>query len=54
MSQPFMKQYLQFFSGNLPMLWYLSKKNCFKEIFIHPPGEPREQHLGDVQHLNCY
>ena len=21
-----------------------------KEILIQPPGEPREQHLGDVQH----
>jgi hypothetical protein len=40
MFQPFMKQYLQFFSGNLPMLWYLSKSFFFKDFFIQPPGEP--------------
>ena len=45
-----MKQKLHFFSGNLPMLWYLSK-SFFNEILIQPPGEPREQHLYEVQHL---
>ena len=24
-------------------------KFCKKEILIQPPGEPREQHLGDVR-----
>ena len=24
-------------------------KFCKKDILIQPPGEPREQHLGDVQ-----
>ena len=23
-----------------------------KEIQIHPPGEPREQHLGEVRHVD--
>ena len=50
MSLPFIKQYLHFF---LTMLWYFSKF-FLKEFFILPPGEPREQHLGEVQHLNCY
>ena len=42
-----------FFLVNLPVLWYLSK-SFFKGSFIQPPGEPREQHFGEVQHLNCY
>ena len=29
------------FSVNLPMVWYVS-------TMIHPPGEPREHHLGEV------
>ena len=24
-------------------------KFCKKEILVQPPGEPREQHLGDVR-----
>ena len=44
-----------FFSreSSYAMLFFL--KFFVKEIVIQPPaGEPREQHLGEVQHLNCY
>ena len=32
---------------NLPMVFIY--KFCTKEIEVQPPGEPREQHLGEVQ-----
>ena len=35
------------FSVNLPMVNIY--KFCKKDILIQPPGEPREQHLGDVR-----
>jgi hypothetical protein len=34
-------------SVSLPMVNLY--KFCKREILIQPPGEPREQHLGDVQ-----
>ena len=32
---------------NLPMVFIY--KFCTKEIEVQPPGEPREQHLGEVR-----
>ena len=29
-------------------------KFCKREILIQPPGEPREQYLGDVRHKISY
>ena len=41
-----MKQSSLFFSVNFPMVNIY--KFCKKQILIQLPGEPREQHLGDV------
>ena len=50
MSQPFKKQYMQ----GIFLCYGIYLKVFFKEIFIQQPEEPREQYLGEVQHLNCY
>ena len=50
MSQPFKKQYMQ----GIFLCYGIYLKVFFKEIFIQPPGQPREQHLGEVQHLDSY
>ena len=41
------KAIIVIFSVSLPMVNIY--KFCKKEILIQPPGEPREQHLGDVR-----
>ena len=42
----FYKAIIIIFPVSLPMVSI--NKFCKKEILIQPPGEPREQHLGDV------
>ena len=45
-SLPFIKQ-SSLFSVNLPMVNII--KFCKKYFFIHPPGEPRDHHIGVVR-----
>ena len=43
----YLPHFFVIFSVSLPMVNLY--KFCKREILIQPPGEPREQHLGDVR-----